>query len=207
VVTQRTAVPGPRRYASPAFASSKARKPGGTTHMKIAPSRITARILLGPLACVGLLSCSSSRKASYDTASGAATTSSSAAPSSPSSVPSTGQSPESSASAGASMAAGGGATQGPSPAGSTADTAVAPSQASLPAAVHKHGSRSDRRHAHGTTSLGARALKREGTQCVPLASNAPARADFSSSPITVNPCGVGSMNLPTMAPPNLANPR
>jgi hypothetical protein len=69
------------------------------------------------------------------------------------------------------------------------------------------GGGTERRVAHGTTRSRAKALKRQGTPCVPLASNAPARSNFSNSPITINPCGLGSMNLPTMAPPNVANPR
>ena len=147
--------------------------------MKFAPSRITTRILLYPLACAGLVSCSSSHKASYETASGKATSSSPAAPSSPA-LGFTAQAPESSASAGASMAAGG-----------------------LPLAAATKGKHAHRRNAHAT----AAPLKREGSPCVPLASKSPLRSDFSSSPSTINPCGVGSMNLPTMAPADLAKPR
>jgi hypothetical protein len=84
---------------------------------------------------------------------------------------------------------------------------VASSGASSPAAVHKHRGRSIRRSGHATTGLGAKGLKRDGTRCVPLQGNARARTDLSLSPIGINPCGSGSMNLPTMAVPSLAGPR
>ena len=176
-------------------------------YREIVLSRTTARVLLGSLTCVGLLSCSSPDKAKYETASGAAASPSSVATSPPSSVPSTAASPNSLGTADTAMARAADTATGSGTAASTADTAVAPSQASLPVAPPKHANRADRRHGNGTTRLGARPLKRQGLPCVPLASNGPARADFSSSPSTVNPCGVGSMNLPTMAPPSLANPR
>lgn len=170
-------------------------------------SRITARVLIGPLACVGLLSCSSSNKGTYDAGTGAATSSSSAAPSPPSSLPSTAQSPEPSGSADVGMAPAVDTTNGQGTGGSAADTGAAPSRAPSPAGVHKHGSRSDHRLANGSTRSGAMALKRQGTRCVPLASDALARTNFSSSPVTINPCGLGSMNLPTLAPAILAEHR
>ena len=171
----------------------------------VAVSRITARVLLGPLVCAGLLSCSSSHKPINDTGFGAATRSSSAAPSSSTSVAATTQSPGFTAGTDVGMVSGADTTRGTTTPGSAADTAAAPSGAASSVAVHQ--SRADRRVAHGTTRPGAGALKRQGTRCVPLASNALARTDFSNSPATINPCGLGSMNLPTMAPPNVANPR
>ncbi len=206
MVTQRTAVPGPRRYGSPASRAQKHQRLGGTVHMDIKLSRITAKVVIGPVVWVGLLSCSSSHKPSYDTASGAATPSSSVTPSSPSPGPSTAESPGSSGGADTTVAAGVGTTRDSSTSGSARDTSVAPSPTASPAPVHEHASRSVHRHAHKATGPGGRALKREGTPCVPLANDALARADLSSSPATINPCGVGSMTLPTMAPPSLAKP-
>jgi hypothetical protein len=178
----------------------------GTVRIEIIHSRIAASVLLPLLASLPLVSCSSRDKARYDTASGAATPASSTTPSFSSAPPATAQLTDSSTSAGSSIAPGAD-TAGSPRTGGSADTVAAPSQVSSSVAVHKHQSRNDRRHAQATTSVGARSLKRQAVRCVPLASDAPARADFSSSPITLNPCGVGSMNLPTMAPANLANPR
>jgi hypothetical protein len=175
--------------------------------MYIKLSRITVKATIGPLAWVGLLACSSTHKPSYETASGAATASSSVAPSTTSPGSFTAEPPGSSGIADARVAAGVGATGDSSTSGSARDTTVTPSPASSPAAVHEHRSRVDHRYAHKATGPGARALKREGTPCVPLANDAVARADFSSSPTTINPCGAGSMTLPTMAPPILAKPR
>src|SRR5713101_9424250 len=212
MVTQRTAVPGPRRYGSPASRAQRHQRLGGTVHMYIKLSRITARAVIGPLAWVGLLSCSSSHKASYDTASGAATSSSSVTPSTPSPGPSTAESAGSSGSADTKVAAGVRTTGDSNTSGSARDTSVAPPPASSPAAAspagaNEHASRSAHRHADKATGPGAHTLKREGTPCVPLANNALARTDLSSSPSSVNPCGAGSMTLPTMAPPSLAKPR
>jgi len=174
--------------------------------MYIKLSRITVRAMIGPLAWVGLLSCSSSHKPSYETASGAATASSSVTPSTPSPGSSTAEPPGSSGIAETRVTAGVGTSGDSSTSGSARDTSVAP-LAPSPTAVHEHGSRVDHRYAHKATGPGARALKREGTPCVPLVNDAVARADFSSSPTTINPCGAGSMTLPTMAPPILAKPR
>ncbi len=193
----------------PASRAQRHQRLGGTVHMHIKLSRITARAVIGPIVWVGLLSCSSSHKPSYDTASGAANSASSVTPSTPSPGPSAAESAGSSGSADTKVAAGVGTTGDSSTGGSARDTSVAPSPtsspaAASPAAVHEHASRSVHRHAHNAKGPGARVLKRDGTPCVPLANDALARADMSSSPATINPCGAGSMTLPTMAPPSLA---
>lgn len=162
--------------------------------------RITARALLGVVVGVGLLSCSSAHKAANnpDTAS----LSSAAAPSPSSPVPSATQSAPPAAGTDVGLASAPDTTGGSSSGGSGVDSSAALSQAQSPAAVPKHSASGDRRSVHAT-----RVLKRDGVRCVRLVGNARARADFSTSPIGINPCGLGSMNLPAMAVPNLAGPR
>ena len=143
--------------------------------------QLTASALVGSLVGVGLFACSRDKARATDSAA----LSSAAAPSSDSA---------------------GTAVAPPSDsatidAGTVSLVPPAESIATLPSpATTKHAGRTAHRSGHVTTTARAKPLKREGIPCVPLAGDSPQRADFSSSPPGVNPCGVGSMNLPTMAP-------